>query len=36
MKLTEDTKIFDGVDAQEFDMEYLIKHLIIILLPLAI
>ena len=27
MKLTENTKIFDGVDAQEFDMEYLIKHI---------
>ena len=27
MKLTEETKIFDGVDAHEFEMEYLIKHI---------
>lgn len=27
MELTEDTKIFDGVDAQEFDYEYKIKDI---------
>lgn len=27
IEVTEETKIFDGVDAHEFDMEYLIKHI---------